>query len=110
MAVQFDSVRKVVDAKYLAEANALSDAYYNFWKKGLSKTWRGFDKAQNAAASKTLFDRLHGMIWHKHTLAVIAENTRQGNPYEADGGRSTESQAWLDANLSNQEKTRTSDL
>lgn len=81
---QFESLRKAIDGKFNALHDSLEDAYYNHWKKGLSKAWHGFDVQADSADSKALFDSLHGALWNEHEAALIAENERQGHPYDAD--------------------------
>ena len=61
--IRFEDIRKVVDPKYNKLADELSEAYYNFWKKGLSHPWRGYDVLDSPEKSKEQFDKLHGLIW-----------------------------------------------
>lgn len=82
--VQFESVRKAVDQKYADFHDALSDAYYNYWKKGLSKPVGAFDKAANPAASKTLFDQLHAAAFWLHEIALVDTNTAMGDVYPSE--------------------------
>lgn len=66
-------VGKIFDAHYNADHDALTTAYRDFWRNGLSSPWQGFDKQATPELSKELFDKLHGLIfWHRdvafHTL------------------------------------------
>jgi hypothetical protein len=92
--VQFVELRKVIDQKFADLHDSLEEAYYGTrgadgkfirdtgWRHGVSKPWNGFDKGNNAVASKALFDQLHAAIWWKYQIAIGEENTRQGVPYE----------------------------
>ncbi len=66
--VQFGALRKDFDKPYNRLADELSDAYYNFWKKGKSKPWQGYDVQPTPEQSKELFDKLHGLIWHWYNV------------------------------------------
>lgn len=72
--VSLESYRKRVDSDFNQAHDELSDSYYNFWKKGLSKPWKGFDVQPTLAENKTLFDKLHSLLWAKHTLALEQEH------------------------------------
>lgn len=94
--VEFAELRKVVDQKFADLHDSLEEAYYGQrdssgrftpgtgWKDGVSVPWNGFDKGNTPAASKEIFDRLHGQLFHEHHLALIDENTKQGERYSAD--------------------------
>ncbi len=66
--VQFGDIRKDFDKPYNRLADELSDAYYNYWKKGKSKPWQGYDVQPTPERSKELFDKLHGLIWHWYNV------------------------------------------
>lgn len=61
--IRFEDIRRVIDPKYNKLADDLSEAYYNFWKKGLSHPWMGYDVLDSPQKSKEQFDKLHGLIW-----------------------------------------------
>ena len=82
--VQYEAVRSIVDNKFTTEHDSLSDIYYNHWKGGdYSAAYRGHkpDVGASKHEAKTLFDKLHGLIFHKYELALYEENELQGNPY-----------------------------
>lgn len=66
--VQFGEIRKEFDKPYNRLADELSDIYYNYWKKGKSKPWQGYDVQPTLEQSKELFDKLHGLIWHWYNV------------------------------------------
>lgn len=72
--IQFEAIRKTLDPAYNQEHAGLSIAYYDYWSKGLSKPWKGFDKQATPEASKALFNKLHGLIFHRHLVAFHNAN------------------------------------
>jgi hypothetical protein len=80
--IQFANLRQTVDAKFNTAHDELSIAYYDFWKHGQSKPWKGYDVQATPEESKALFDKLHGLIFHLHELALEAEHVAQGRSNE----------------------------
>lgn len=78
--IPFEQLRRKVDVKFNAAHDALTDAYYNYWRHGLSKPWRGFDVQATPEDSKALFEKLHGLIFHLREVALYEENMRQPTP------------------------------
>ncbi len=85
--IQHESVRRVVDQKFYDLHDALEEAWY-----GDRRLDDSMDRATGAKAgiigrlwngieitTKEQFDELHGLLWHHHTMAIFAENVRQGN-------------------------------
>jgi hypothetical protein len=66
--VQHESLRLELDGKYNALHDELSATYYDYWKKGLSFPWQGYDAQPTLEQSKALFDKLHGLIWHHYEV------------------------------------------
>lgn len=82
--VQFESVRRKVDAGFLALVKELEVAYYQNWKLGLSYSFYGRDPIKEGIDPKALFDALHGNIWNEHSKAIIQQNEADGRPYPAE--------------------------
>jgi hypothetical protein len=78
--IQFASIRKTLDAAFNQGHDELSAAYYDYWSKGLSKPWKGFDVQATPEASKALFDKLHGLIFHHYTVAFHNANMKLPKP------------------------------
>ena len=78
--IQFESIRKTLDASYNQMHDNLSQSYYDYWQKGLSKPWKGFDVQPTLEASKVLFDKLHGLIFHRHLVAFHNANMALPKP------------------------------
>ena len=74
--IQFEKYRKIVDFKFNQLHDELEDCYYKYWKKGLSKPFQSYDVQATPKESKILFDKLHGLIWHKYTLALNEQHQR----------------------------------
>jgi len=74
--VQFEALRRNLDAGYNNLHDSLEDSYYNYWKHGQSKSWNGYDVQPTAEESKELFDILHGLIWLHYTEELHAENRK----------------------------------
>jgi len=72
--IQFEVIRKTLDVSFSQEHDDLSAAYYDYWSKGLSKPWKGFDIQVTLEASKVLFDKLHGLIFHRYMVAFHNAN------------------------------------
>ncbi len=68
--IPLEGVRRKVDPEYNRLHDELSDAYYNYWRKGLSKPFYGYDVQETPEKSKILFDKLHGLIFQMHILAL----------------------------------------
>lgn len=75
--IQFEKLRKKVDITFNAAHDKLSDCYYNYWKKGNSKPFRGYDVQPTREESKRLFDKLHGLIFQLRELKFHSENLKQ---------------------------------
>ena len=78
--IQFEAIRKTLDAKFNQEHDGLSVAYYDYWSKGLSNPWKGFDKQAAPELSKVLFDKLHGLIFHRYMVAFHNANMMLPKP------------------------------
>ena len=78
--IQFETIRKTLDASFNQEHDDLSATYYDYWRKGLSKPWKTFDKRATPEASKTLFDKLHGLIFQRHLVAFHNANIALPKP------------------------------
>lgn len=78
--IQFESIRKTLDGTFNQEHDDLSVAYYDYWSKGLSKPWQGFDAQATPEASKVLFDKLHGLIFHRYLVAFHNANMALPKP------------------------------
>lgn len=78
--IQFESIRRTLDASFNQEHDELSAAYYDYWRKGLSKPWKGYDAQATPEASKVLFDKLHGLIFHRYTVAFHNANMKLPEP------------------------------
>lgn len=63
-------LRADVDPIFEALHDALERAYYDHWRHGRSQPWQGYDVQATPEASKLLFDRLHGAIFHHHEIAL----------------------------------------
>lgn len=88
--IQFEKLRRKVvkDGKTLDEIfndlhDKLSDCYYNYWKKGLSKPFLGkfdvifTDGKFDPDKTKKLFDKLHGLIFLIRDVKFHEENLKQ---------------------------------
>ncbi len=96
--VVFEGLRTQVEPRFTALHDKLENAYYGTpqldsrgeltaraqdgWKHGVSHPItigsKTFDVQANPRESKLLFDKLHGLIFHKLQLAMIAQN--EANP------------------------------
>lgn len=74
--IQFEKYRRVVDPKFNQLHDKLTNCYYSYWKKGLSKPFQGYDKQSNLKDSKILFDKLHGLIFEHHLIEINEEHER----------------------------------
>jgi len=72
--IQFEKYRRKVDPKFIALHDELQDCYYDYWKKGLSRPFQEYDVQATPKESKVLFDKLHGLIAHLHTVAIDDEH------------------------------------
>ena len=72
--VQFEKYRKVVDPTYTTLHDSLTDAYYNYWAKGVKKAWQKYNSLVTTKDSKIQFDKLHALIWAEHLVALKAED------------------------------------
>ena len=75
--VQHEKLRKNIDSKYNILHDELSDCYYNYWKKGLSKPFQQYDKGNTLEESKQIFDKLHGLIFQQRMVKFHEENLKQ---------------------------------
>ena len=80
--IQYESIRKKVDAKYNLWHDELSKAYYDYWKHGKSYPWKGYDVKDTPEESKAQFDKLHGLIFLLHEKALYEQNIADGKPYQ----------------------------
>ncbi len=78
--VQFEKYRRKVDKKFNDLHDDLSDCYYNYWKKGESKPFQGYDVQSTLEESKVLFDKLHGLLFHLYEETL--ENEHEKTPDE----------------------------
>jgi len=76
--VQFEKLRKKVDKEFNDIHDELSIAYYDYWKKGLSKpvTFKGkvFDVQSTLEESKALFDEIHGVLFDVREIEFDKKN------------------------------------
>jgi hypothetical protein len=72
--IQLENIRKTLDATFNQEHDELSTAYYDYWAKGLSWPWKGFDVQATPKASKVLFEKLHGLIFSRYLVALHNAN------------------------------------
>lgn len=63
-------LRADVDPIFEEMHDELERAYYDAWRHGRSQPWQGYDVQATPEASKLLFDRLHGAIFHHHEIAL----------------------------------------
>ena len=75
--IQFDRVRQALDSKFDTAHDALSAAYYDYWRKGISHPWKGFDVQASPEESKILFDKLHGLLFFIYTVRFHQANMLQ---------------------------------
>lgn len=75
--IQFEKLRKIVDGAFNQIHDELSDCYYNYWRLGKSKPFRNYDVQPTLEESKTLFDKLHGLIFHLRNIKFHQENLKQ---------------------------------
>jgi len=75
--IQFEKLRKKIDTDFNEAHDALEDAYYNHWRQGNSKSWQNYDVQKTPGESKTLFDKLHGLIWLHYQKTLHEENQKQ---------------------------------
>lgn len=73
--VNFDGVpdealRRQVDPPFVALAQSLDVAYYEYWKRGRDYDWHGYTRQATDAENKAQFDLLTGLIWHEHAVAL----------------------------------------
>lgn len=92
--IQHARVRQLVDSQFNALHDLLEDAYYgdaivvngvfqgrksNGWKHGVSHPVTlgntTFNRQSTPQQSKDLFDKLHGFLFAKHHLALLAANS-----------------------------------
>ena len=69
-------LRKIVDPPFEDMHDGLCIAYYDFWRNGKSKSWQGYDVQPTKEASKSLFDKLHGLIHKERHLKFHEENMK----------------------------------
>ena len=66
--IMYESLRKKVDAIYNDLHDDLSEAYYDFWKKGLSKPFFAWDVRNTPENTKLQFDILQGVLWNVYVI------------------------------------------
>lgn len=71
--IQFETIRKRIDGKYNSLHDELTECYYKFWKKGLSKPFQGYDVQKTPEESKELFDKLHGLLFTMYSIEFVKE-------------------------------------
>lgn len=74
--VEFVKIRRTLDVPFNDAHDELSEAYYNFWRRGLSHPWQGYDVQATPEESKRLFDYLHGLIFEKQLVALWNANEK----------------------------------
>jgi len=98
------ALRAAVDPTFEQLHDALETAYYQYWRRGISHPWQGYDVQPTLEESKRQFDALHGALFHEHEVALaIADEARpveRRRPAhrrtDADGrSRREASQEWL---------------
>jgi len=77
--VQFGNIRKHLDEEFNKLHDELTECYYEFWKKGLSKPFQKYDVQSTPKESKELFDKLHGLIFEHLKVAFDEFNKETGN-------------------------------
>ncbi len=75
--IQHEDFRRTFDTTFEALHDALSDAYYNFWRQGQSKPFQGYDVQPTQAESKALFDKLHALIYYHYDIRFHKANMRR---------------------------------
>lgn len=75
--IQFEALRKKIDGAFNLAHDELSVCYYNYWKLGESKPFRGYDVQMTPEESKILFDKLHGLIFLLRDVVFHQENLKQ---------------------------------
>lgn len=73
-----------LDERFLDLVDELNEAYYQFWKKGLSRPFLGFDKLATPKQSKAQFDELHGTIWQIYEIVKHLLNKRRALAGQVD--------------------------
>ncbi len=68
--IEYEAYRRVIDPKFNELHDELCVCYYDYWKKGNSKPFQGYDVGKDEKESKEIFDKLHGLIAHEHALAL----------------------------------------
>ncbi|HUV82960.1 MAG TPA: hypothetical protein VMW53_07805 [archaeon] len=76
--VQYEEIRRKLDEPFNNLHDELTNCYYQFWKKGLSKPFRGYDVQSTIEESKSLFDELHGLIFENYKVAFDNFNIASG--------------------------------
>ena len=71
--IQFEEIRKTLDAKYNQVHDELSDCYY-----------AGTPFREDGILTKEQFDKLHGLIFLKREVNFHAENVKLGMLYPED--------------------------
>lgn len=95
------SIRDKIDRIFVDEIRRLEDCFYGTaqewdaeglasvratdgWRDGVSCPYviggRTFDVRADAAASRALFDRIHGALWQLHELCLIAQAEADTDP------------------------------
>jgi len=102
--IQFETIRKRVDAIIMELSDDLKDAYYNYWQHGKSKKFYDWDVSLiEKDGSKKQFDILYGAIFHLQVLLYyevnkIYQDYSEQYLFEKDSdtlGKVKASQSWL---------------
>ncbi len=75
--IQHEGFRRTFAPAFDVLHDALSDAYYNFWRQGQSRPFQGYDVQPTLAESKALFGKLHALIFYHYDVEFHAENLRR---------------------------------
>jgi hypothetical protein len=72
--IEFESIRKTLDGRFNDLHDELSAAYYDYWRKGLSKSFRNFNVQTTIEESEALFNELHGLLFDLRLIAFHDAN------------------------------------
>ena len=78
--IQFEELRRKIDAKFNNAHDELSKVYYEHWRQGdYSVDFKGYKpkEGDSLEKAKELFDKLHGLIFHKREIEFHQENLKQ---------------------------------
>ena len=75
--IQHEEFRRTFDPPFDVLHDALSDAYYNFWRTGQGRPFQSYDVQPTRAESKALFEKLHALIFHHYDVQFHAANAKR---------------------------------